>query len=220
MASLEEFRFGSIGKPSVFHQISVILKKYEIPYEEYNKPAGRLSSNDFFVRSTSKLPEALNDIYSSKDSRPTRAVFKFKIPPQPLFLLRGKILEHTVDFERKFEEFAALNPFCIPVDRVRQLTKTDSLPELANFIENPDEYPLDPLLIVMPKGWLRITKDQIVEAFNTHHHPFFLMEWIEEVIERGRVLSEVELLVLFDKHDPAMTHKTIMLLQHFKILAK
>jgi hypothetical protein len=32
------------------------------------------------------------------------------------------------------------------------------------------------------------------------------------------VLSEVELLALFDKHDPVMTHKTIKLLEHFKIL--
>ena len=92
-----------------------------------------------------------------------------------------------------------------------------SLPQLANFVEDPDEYPLDPLLVAIPKGWLRI-KDQIVEIFNTHHHPSFLQEWIEEVIERGRILSEVELLALFDKHDHKMMNKTISLLEHFKIL--
>ncbi len=217
MASLEEFRFGRIEKSSSFHYISVILKKYEVPYKEYNKPEGRLSFQDSIVSYTSKLPEALNDIYSIKDSRPPRAVFKFKIPPQPLFLLRGKVLEHTVDWERKFEEFRAFNPFCIPVDRVRQLARIEDLPQLANFVENPEEYPLDPLLVVMPKGWLRI-ENQIVEIFNTHHHPSFIKEWLEEVIERGRVLSEVELLALFEKHDKLMTRKTIDLLRHFKIL--
>lgn len=218
MASLEEFRFGRLGeKPSSFHEIGVVLKKHEISYKEYVSSEGRLSSRDSFVRYTSKLSDVLNEIYSSEDTRPPRAALKFKIPPQPIFLLRGKVLEHTIDWERKFEEFKAFNPFCIPVDRVRQLTKMGGLPQLANFVEDPDEYPLDPLLLAIPKGWLRI-KDQIVEIFNTHHHPSFLQEWIEEVIERGRILSEVELLALFDKHDHKMMNKTISLLEHFKIL--
>jgi hypothetical protein len=218
MASLEEFRFGRLDEnPSSSHQIGILLKKYEISAKEYVSPEGRLSSRDSYVRYTSKLPDILNEIYSSEDSRPPRAVFKFKIPPQPIFLLRGKVLEHCVDWERRFEEFRAFNPFCIPADRVRQLTKIADLPSLANFVEDPEEYPLDPLLLVTPKGWLRI-KDQIVEVFNTHHQPSFLKEWIEEVIERGRVLSEVELLALFEKHDKLMSRKTIDLLKHFKIL--
>ena len=218
MALLEEFRFGKVDeKSSTFHQIRVTLKKYEIVHREYIRPEGRLSSRDFFVRYTSKLPDILNEIYSSEDTRPPRAFFKFKIPPQPIFLLRGKVLEHTIDWERKFEEFKAFNPFCIPVDRVRQLTEIGDLPQLANFVEDPNEYPLDPLLVAIPKGWLRI-KGQIVEVFNTHHKPSFIQEWIEEVIERGRVLSEVELLAMFDKHDRRMSDKTIKLLRHFKIL--
>jgi hypothetical protein len=217
MASLEEFRFGRVEeKPSSFHEIGVVLKKYEIRSKNYISPEGRLSSQDAFVRYTSNLDEVLSEIYSSEDTRPPRAVFKFKIPPQPIFLLRGKILEHTVDWERRFEEFRAFNPFCIPADRVRQLAKIENLPQLANFVDDP-EVPLDPLLLVTPKGWLRI-KDQIIEVFNTHHHPNLLKEWIEEVIERGRILSEVELLALFDKHDKVMTQKTIDLLRHFKIL--
>ncbi|WP_287583998.1 hypothetical protein [Candidatus Borrarchaeum sp.] len=218
MASLEEFRFGRLEeKPSSFHEISVVFKKYEIRVEDYVSPEGRLSSLDSFVRHTSNLEDILSEVYSSEDTRPPRAVFKFKIPPQPIFLLRGKVLELCVDWERRFEEFRAFNPFCIPADRVRQLTKIEDLPQLANFVENPEEFPLDPLLLVTPKGWLRI-KDQIVEVFNTHHHPNLLKEWIEEVIERGRVLSEVELLALFEKHDKLMTRKTIDLLKHFKIL--
>jgi len=218
MASLEEFRFGRLEeKPSSFHEIRVLLKKYEIRFEEYISSEGRLSSQDSFVRYTSNLEDILSEIYSSEDTRPPRAVFKFKIPPQPIFLLRGKVLEHTIDWERRFEEFRAFNPFCIPADRVRQLTKIADLPQLANFVQDPEEFPLDPLLLVTPKGWLRI-KDQFVEVFNTHHQPSFLKEWIEEVIERGRVLSEVELLALFEKHDKLMSRKTIDLLKHFKIL--
>jgi len=89
MASLEEFRFGRLGeKPSSFHEIGVVLKKHEISYKEYVSSEGRLSSRDSFVRYTSKLSDVLNEIYSSEDTRPPRAALKFKIPPQPIFLLR------------------------------------------------------------------------------------------------------------------------------------
>jgi hypothetical protein len=54
MASLEEFRFGRLDeKPSSFHEIRVLLKKYEIRFEEYISSEGRLSSQDSFVRYTS-----------------------------------------------------------------------------------------------------------------------------------------------------------------------
>ena len=92
MASLEEFRFGRLDeKPSSFHEIRVLLKKYEIRFEEYISSEGRLSSHDSFIRYTSKLSDVLNEIYSSDDTRPPRAVLKFKIPPQPISLLRGKV---------------------------------------------------------------------------------------------------------------------------------
>ncbi len=65
-----------------------------------------------------------------------------------------------------------------------------------------NESSLDPIFLTLKQGCFRVTKDHTVDIFNTHHNPFFLEAWLEEVIEKGRILSEVELVNLFEKYDP------------------
>jgi len=219
MAKLEGFHFGQLPEdPSSYSQVVISLRKYGVPFREIYESKARLSSRDCFAGFTNKLPEALNDIYSSEYSRPLRAVFVFKISPQPLSMLRGKLLEHSISWERTPSTFVAFNPFCVPVDKVLQLTKTKDPMQLSDYVEHRYEVSLDPLLLTVSQGWLRVTKDHMVDIFNTHQNPFFLQEWLEEVVERGRILSEVELLALYEKQDPYMKKNIVRLLQKLKIL--
>ncbi len=219
MAQIEGFHFGQLEEdPSSFNQVVISLRKYGVPFREIYESKARLSSRDCFAEFNNKLPEALSEIYSSEYSRPPRAVFVFRISPQPLSMLRGKLLEHSLNWERTPSTFVAFSPFGIPVDKVLQLTKTRDPLQLIDFVEHRNELSLDPLLLTVSQGWLRVTKDHIVDVFNTHQSPFFLKAWLEEVIERGRVLSEVELLSLFEKHDPYMKKGIIRLLEKLKIL--
>ena len=219
MAKLEGFHFGKLPEdPSSYSQVVISLRKYGVPFREIYESKARLSSSDCFAGFTNKLPEALNDIYSSEYSRPLRAVFVFKIAPQPLSMLRGKLLEHSISWERTPSTFVAFNPFGIPVDKVMQLTKTRDPLQLTDFIEHRNEISLDPVMLTVSQGWLRVTKDDMIDIFNTHQNPFFLKAWLEEVIERGRILSEVELVNMFDEYDPYMTKNLVKLLEKLKIL--
>jgi hypothetical protein len=219
MAQLDGFHFGQLEEdPSSYNQVVISLRKYGVPFREIYESKARLSSRDCYAGFTNKLPEALSEIYSSDYSRPPRAVIVFKISPQPLSMIRGKLLEHSLNWERTPSTFVAFSPFGIPVDKVMHLTKSRDPLRLTDFIEHRKEFSLDPLLLTASQGWLRVTKDHIVDVFNTHQNPFFLKAWLEEVIERGRILSEVELLALFEKHDPYMKKGIIRLLEKLKIL--
>ncbi|MFX1521634.1 MAG: hypothetical protein ACFFCD_17145 [Promethearchaeota archaeon] len=72
-----------------------------------------------------------------------------------------------------------------------------------------NESSLDPILLTLKQGWFRVTKDRTVDVFNPHQHPFFLEAWLEEVIEKGRILSEVELVNMLEKYDPYMKKKAL-----------
>ncbi|WP_287583526.1 hypothetical protein [Candidatus Borrarchaeum sp.] len=219
MAQIEGFHFGQLEEdPSSYNQVVISLRKYRVPFREIYESKARLSTRDCYAGFTNKLPEALSEIYSSEYSRPLRAVFVFKISPQPLSLIRGKLLEHTINWERTPSTFVAFDPFCIPVDKVLELTKIRDVYRLAHYGEELGDYSLDPISLTISKGWFRATKDHIVDVFNAHQHPFFLEAWLEEVIERGRILSEVELLAMLDKYDPFMGKKALRLLENLKII--
>ena len=126
-------------------------------------------------------------------------------------------LEHCLNYKSTPTTFDAFNPFCIPTDKIRQLTTLIEWHRLADYVESPSDYTLNPLLLTLPKGWLRATKDHSVKVFNTHQHPLFIQAWLEEVIERGRILSEVELINMLDEHDPIMQKKMMSLLEQLKI---
>jgi hypothetical protein len=220
MAKIEGFHFGQLQEdPSSYNQVVISLRKYGVPFREIFESKARLSSRDCYAGFTNKLPEALSEIYSSEYSRPPRAVFLFKLShPQPISMLRGKLLEHSINWERTPSTFTAFNPFGIPVDKVLQLTQIGAPLQLADFIEQRDDFPLDPLMLTVSQGWLRVTKDEMIDIFNTHQSPFFLKAWLEEVIERGRILSEIELLELFENYDPYMKKNLVKLLERLKIL--
>jgi hypothetical protein len=219
MAQLEGFHFGRLEEdPSSYNQVVISLRKFGVPFREIYESKARLSSRDCFAGFTNKLPDALSEIYSSEYSRPPRAVFVFKVSPQPISMLRGKFLEHTLNWERTPSTFVAFNPFCVPVDKILQLTELRAPLQLADFIEQRDDLPLDPLMLTVSKGWLRVTKDNMIDVFSTHQNPFFLKAWLEEVIERGRILSEVELVNMFDEHDPFMKKNLVKLLEKLKVL--
>ena len=219
MAQFAGFHFGQLQEdPTSFNQVVISLRKHGVPFREFFESKARLSSRDCFAGFTNRLPDALSEIYSSEYSRPPRAVLIFKISPQPLSMLRGKLLEHSLNWERTPSTFVAFNPFGIPVDKVLQLTKVGDPIQLSDYIEHRNEVSLDSLLLTVSQGWLRATKDNMIDVFNTHQNPFFLKAWLEEVIERSRVLSEVELLSLFEKHDPYMKMNLVKLLEKLKIL--
>jgi len=219
MAQLKGFHFGQLEEdPSSYNQVVISLRKHGVPFREFFESKARLSSRDCFAGFTSRLPDALSEIYSSEYSRPPRAVFIFKVSPQPLSMLRGKLLEHSLNWERTPSTFVAFNPFGIPVDKVMQLTKTRDPLQLTDFIEHRNEISLDPVMLTVSQGWLRVTKDDMIDIFNTHQNPFFLKAWLEEVIERGRILSEVELVNMFDEYDPYMNKNLVKLLENLKIL--
>jgi hypothetical protein len=219
MAQIEGFHFGQLQEdPSSYNQVVISLRKYGVPFREIFESKARLSSRDCYAGFTNKLPEALSEIYLSEYSRPPRAVFIFKISSQPLSMLRGKFLEHSLNWERTPSTFVAFNPFGIPVDKVMQLTKTRAPLQLTDFIEHRNEFSLDPFLLTVSQGWVRVTKDNMIDVFNTHQNPFFLKAWLEEVIERGRILSEVELVNMFDEYDPYMKKNLVKLLEKLKIL--
>jgi len=218
MAQLEEFHFGQLHEdPNSVNAVIVSLRKYGVPYKEIDASKAQLSPHDYFAKYTSNLSDALKSLYSNEYSRPPRARVVFRISWQPLSLTQGRLLEHTLDWKRTATTFEAFNPFCIPTDKIRQLTTIIEWHRLADYVERPSDYSLNPILLTVPKGWLRVTKEHI-DIFNTHQNPLFLQEWIEEVIESGRILSEVELLNMFDKHDPLMKNKMIKLLEQLKIL--
>lgn len=219
LAKLEGFHFGQLQEdPSSYNQVVISLRKYGVPFREIYESKARLSTRDCFAGFTAKLPEALSEIYSSIYSRPPRAVFMFSISPQPLSMLRGKLLEHSINWERTPSTFVAFSPFGIPVDKVLQLTKIRDPMQLSDFVAHRNEVSLDSLLLTVSQGWLRVTKDNMIDVFNTHQNPFFLKAWLEEVIERGRILSEVELVNMFDEYDPYMKKKFVKLLEKLKIL--
>ncbi|MFX1521635.1 MAG: hypothetical protein ACFFCD_17150 [Promethearchaeota archaeon] len=197
--------------------VIVSLRKHGVPYTEIPASKARLSSRDYRAEYTNTLTDALTELYSSEYSRPPRACFLFRISRKSLSSIKGILLEYTLNWKLTNTTFEAFNPFCIPIDKIRQLTTIIEWHRLADYVEKPSDYSLNPILLTIPQGWLRVTKEHI-DVFNTHQNPLFLQEWIEEVIESERVLSEVELVNLFDKHDPFMKDKTIKLLEQLKIL--
>jgi hypothetical protein len=218
MAQLKGFYFGQLQEdPSSLNAVIIGLRKYGVPYQEIPASKARLSSQDYCAEYSSKLPYALKSLYSSEYSRPPRAAFMFKLSPQSLSVTQGRFLEHTLNWKSTPTTFEAFNPFCIPTDEIRQLTTIIEWHRLADFVDSPSEYSLNPLLLTLPKGWLRVTKDHSVDVFNTHQHPLFIQTWLEEVIERGRILSEVELFNMFDEYDPIMQKKMLSLLEQLKI---
>jgi hypothetical protein len=219
MAQLKEFYFGQLeDDPNSVNAVIVSLRKYGVPYKEIPTSKARLSSREFCAEYTRKLPDALKSLYSSAYSRPPRAVFVFKIPPQQLSVTKGRLLEHTLNWKSTTTTFEAFNPFCIPIDKTRQLTTMIEWHRLADYVEHPNDYSLNPILLTIPQGWVRVTKEHIVDVFNTHQNPLFIQAWLEEVVEKGRILSEVELINMFDEYDPFMKNKTIKLLEQLKIL--
>ena len=218
MAQLKEFYFGQLQEDlSSLNAIIVALRKYKVPYKEIDTSKSRLSSRDYFAEYINELPNALQAVYSSEYSRPPRAIVVFKISPQSLSVTQGRLLEHCLNYKSTPKTFEAFNPFCIPTDKIRQLTTLIEWHRLADYVESPSDYTLNPLLLTLPKGWLRATKDHSIEVFNTHQHPLFIQAWLEEVIESGRILSEVELVNLLDEHDPIMYKKILSLLEQLKI---
>ncbi len=218
MAQLEEFHFGQLEEdPHSVQAIIVSLRKYGVPYKEIPTSKARLSTHDYCAEYKTTLTDALKDLYSNEYSRPPRACFLFRISRKSLSSTKGILLEYTLNWKHTNTTFEAFNPFCIPTDKIRQLTTIIEWHRLADYIEHPSDYTLNPILLTLPQGWLRVTKEHI-DVFNTHQHPLFLKEWIEEVIESERVLSEVEVVNLFDKHDPLMKNKMIKLLEQLKIL--
>jgi len=218
LAQLKGFYFGQLSEdPSSLNAIIVSLRKFKVPYKEIPTSKAQLSSHDYFAEYTNELPNALKAIYSSEYSRPHRAVFVFKISPQLLSVTQGRLLEHCLHWKSTPTTFEAFNPFCIPTDKIRQLTTIIEWHRLADYVDSPSDYTLNPLLLTLPKGWLRVTKDHSVDVFNTHQHPLFIQTWLEEVIERGRILSEVELVNMLDEYDPIMQKKMMSLLKQLKI---
>jgi hypothetical protein len=192
------------------------LRKYGVPYQEIPASKARLSSQDYCAEYTSTLTEALTELYSGEYSRPPRACFLFRMSRKSLSTIKGILLEYTLNWKHTNTTFEAFNPFCIPTDKIRQLTTIIEWHRLADYFERPSDYSLNPILLTLPKGWLRVTREQI-DVFNTHQNPLFLQAWIEEVIERERVLSEVELVNMLDEYDPYMKKNLIKLLEKFKI---
>jgi hypothetical protein len=218
MAQLKGFYFGKLQEdPSSLNAIIVSLRKYKVPYNEINSSELGFSSRDYFAEYTKDLPNALQQVYSSEYSRPPRAIVEFKISPQLLSVTQGRLIEHCLNYKSTTTTFEAFNPFCIPTEKIRQLTTLIEWHRLADYVESPSDYTLNPLLLTLPKGWLRATKDHTVKVFNTHQHPLFIQAWLEEVIERGRILSEIELINMLDEHDPIMQKKMMSLLEQLKI---
>ena len=218
MAQLTGFYFGKLQEdPTSLNAIIVSLRKYKVPYKEINSSELGFSSRDYFAEYTNDLPSALQAVYASEYSRPSRAIVEFTISPQSLSVTQGRLLEHCLHHKSTPTTFEAFNPFCIPTDKIRQLTTLIEWHRLADYVESPSDYTLNPLLLTLPKGWLRATKDHTVKVFNTHQHPLFIQAWLEEVIERGRILSEVELINMLDEHDPIMQKKMMSLLEQLKI---
>ncbi|MFX1465789.1 MAG: hypothetical protein ACFFA5_04895 [Promethearchaeota archaeon] len=218
MAQLKGFYFGQLQEdPSSLNAVIIGLRKYGVPYTEIPASKARLSSRDYFAEYSSKLPYALKSLYSSEYSRPPRAAFVFKLSPQPLSITQGRLLEHTLNWKSTPTTFEAFKPFCIPTDKIRQLTTIIEWHRLAEYVERPSDYSLNPILLTLPKGWLRVTKDHTVYVFNTHQHPSFIQAWLEDVIEDGRILSEVELVNMLDEYDPYMQRKIMKLLDQLKI---
>ena len=218
MVQLKGFRFGQLQEdPSSLNAVLISLRKYGVPYEELPTSTPQLSSRDYFAEHTSKLPDALKALYSSEYSRPPRAVFVFRLSkPQPLSVTQGRLLEHTLNWKSTPTSFEAFNPFCIPTDKIRQLTTIIEWHRLADYVERPSDYSLNPILLTLPQGWLRVTKDHSVDVFNTHQHPSFIQAWLEEVIEGGRILSEVELVNMLGEYDSFMQNKIMTLLEQLK----
>lgn len=217
MAQLKGFYFGQLPEdPGSLNAIIVSLRKYKVPYKEIPTSKARISSRDYFAEYTNELPNALKAIYSSEYSRPPRAVFVFKISPQLLSVTQGRLLEHTLNWKSTPTTFEAFNPFCIPTDKIRQLTTIIEWHRLADYVDSPSDYSLNPILLTLPQGWLRVTKDHSVDVFNTHQHPSFIQAWLEEVIEGGRILSEVELVNMLGEYDSFMQNKIMTLLEQLK----